>query len=273
MATDKLGCTLFAISAIILALSTFNLINKKKEAFTEVEDRMYGGNALDNTLKLEQYQDSVIVNNGTSVEQVNKQGAQYYLNLQAYLSPTLQNLELASNISARPIQAGIPLPGAAQSYSNQNGNGYVNNLGNLGGGEFATVAYSNERASQLSKCAKDLPMFASSSLLPKPSSNADNNALSQSAARSLAAWTNLSPVEQLGAITSTNLPFGKTTDFRAAIEIPRNNIQTAMFNSSPGLGIPAFFGSINSETGRPGFNYGGFGGEDARQQQSAMNRR
>jgi hypothetical protein len=41
------------------------------------------------------------MNIGTSTAQVNKMGAQYYLNLQNYLNPSQQNLELASNISAK----------------------------------------------------------------------------------------------------------------------------------------------------------------------------
>ena len=151
---------------------------------------------------LENYQDSIVVNNGSSVEDINKTGARYYLNLQNYLNPSIDNLELAQNISSRPTQAGIPLPGAASFYKNSLGDGYTDNLGHLKGMAFPPVSYVNDRADQLSQCAKDLPMFAASSLLPKPSVNADNNGLSQSAARALAAFTALSPAEQIGAITS-----------------------------------------------------------------------
>jgi hypothetical protein len=90
-------------------------------------------------------------------------------------------------------------------------------------------------------------MFAASSLLPKPSSNADNNALSQDAARALAAWTNLSPVEQIGALTSIgNMPYGTTVSERPIPLIPQNSVLTPMFNSSPSVGIPTTIGSFNS---------------------------
>jgi len=258
MGNNNLGCTIFAIAAVILAISTFNNINK--EAFTQMVDtKLDGGNGLYPTLAVENYQQGIVENIGTSVEQVNKQGAQYYLNLQNYLNPSIQNLELASNISARPIQGGVSLPGAAESYSNKNGDGYISNLGHLSGlGAYPPVAYSNERAAQLSKCASDLPLFAASSLLPKPSSNADNNALSQSAARALAAWTNLAPVEQIGAITSTKLPFSKTTDERAIVQIPQTSIQTPMFYAASGLYVPPTYGSVNSFTGAPGPNNAAF---------------
>jgi hypothetical protein len=246
----NLGCTLFAISAIILAMSTLFVL--KTEKFTEVRESVRPtftpGNSLDNTARLESYQDTLLMNIGTSTSQVNKMGAQYYLDLQNYLNPSMQNLELASNIQATPIQAGVPLPGAPESYSNKNGNGYVNNLGYLSGvGAFPPVAYSNDRASQLSKCAKDLPMFAASSLLPKPSVNADNNALSQSAARALAAWTNLSPVEQIGALTTLgNMPYGTTTDFRAVPLIPQSSVLTPLFMGPSNVGISPVYGSVIS---------------------------
>ena len=261
MNSDKLGCTVFAIAAVILAISTFNIF-QKQEKFTEVlhqapngRPRYSTGPDFETTQKLENYQNSVVMNVGTSVDQVNKTGASYYLNLQNYLNPSLDNLELASNISARPVQAGVPLPGASDSYTNSLGNGYVNNLGHLNGNAYPPVSYQNNRASQLSKCAKDLPMFAASSLLPKPSANADNNALSQSAARALAAFTALSPVEQIGAITSTNLPYSKTTDFRAIEQIPQASVQSSMFYTSPAGYIPPTYGSVNSQTFQPGPNY------------------
>jgi hypothetical protein len=248
---SNLGCTILAISAIILAISTFTLFNKP-ENFTEVSENVVPtftpGNSLTNTQALENYQNTIRMNIGTNPSEVNKIAAQYYLDLQNYLNPSKQNLELASNISSEPINAGVPLPGASSSYSNKNGNGYVNNLGYLSGqGAFAPVAYSNERASQLSKCAKDLPMFAASSLLPKPSSNADSNALSQDAARALAAWTNLSPAEQIGALTTIgNLPYGTTVSERPIPLIPQSSILTPMFNGPGTLGTPITYGSFNS---------------------------
>lgn len=251
MANGNLGCTIFAISAIILAMSTLCILNKEK--FTEVHEHSVTptftpGNSLTHTQKLENYQDTLLMNVGTSVDQVNKMGAQYYLDLQNYLNPSNQNLELASNISSQPIRAGVPLPGAPESYSNKNGDGYVNNLGHLSGyGAFPPVAYSNDRAAQLSKCAKELPMFAASSLLPKPSTNADNNALSQSAARSLAAWTNLSPVEQIGAITSIgNLPFGKSVSERPIPPIHKDHTHSVAFNNSSFIGGPVIYGSVDN---------------------------
>jgi hypothetical protein len=246
----NLQCTIFAISAIILAMSTIFILNKEK--FTEVKESVEPtftpGNSLANTIALENYQDTILMNTGTSTAEVNKIGAQYYLDLQNYLNPSRQNLELASNIQATPVVAGVPLPGAPESYEYKNGNGYVNNLGFLQGvGAFPPVAYSNDRAAQLSKCAKDLPMFAASSLLPKPSVNADNNALSQSAARALAAWTNLSPVEQSGALTRIgNLPYGTTVSERPIPLIPQNSIVTPMFNGPGTLGTPITYGSFNS---------------------------
>ena len=190
MANQKMGCAIFAIAAVILAMSTMNVFNK--ESFTDVGPtqnvvpRYTGANSLSSAQALENYQDRVVMNVGTSVEDVNKAGAQYYTNLQNYLNPSIDNLELAQNISSRPIMAGVPLPGAQHFYKNDLGDGFVDNLGHLGGNVFPSVSYRNDRAAQLSQCAKDLPMFAASSLLPKPSVNANNNALSQSAARAQA---------------------------------------------------------------------------------------
>ena len=261
----KLGFSIFAISAIILAVSVIHNKSgflRSKSNFGEVNDnrfysKTYGGNGLDTTRRLQDFQDSIVMNSLTSVEQVNSIGAQYYSNLQNYLSPSRQNLEMASNISAEPVEAGLNRPGAHGSYSNINGNGYVDNLGSLGSsyGSFATVSYKdNDRASQLSKCAKDLPMFAASSLLPKPSSNADSHALNQTAARALSAWTNLAPAEQIGALTSLgNMPFGKTVSERPVPLIPKHTVVTPMFHGSSALGIPVTFGSFNSN-GQPGTN-------------------
>ena len=217
-----------------------------------VVNRYTGANSISSANELEKYQDSVVMNIGTSVEDVNKTGAQYYLNLQNYLNPSIDNLELAQNISSRPIMGGVPLPGASSFYKNSIGDGYTDNLGHLGGLSFPPVSYKDDRASQLSQCAKDLPMFAASSLLPKPSVNADNNALSQSAARALAAFTALSPAEQIGAITSNNTPFSKTTDYRALDQIPIQSMSTPMFGSASALYIPPTFGQVNSGTDQAG---------------------
>jgi hypothetical protein len=257
MANEKLGCAIFAVAAVLLAISTMNVF-KQQENFSEVAPtqnivpRYTGAPSLSAAQNIENLQDRLVMNVGTSVEDVNKAGARYYLNLQNYLNPSVDNLELAQNISARPIMAGVPLPGAAESYRNGLGDGYTSNLGHLGGNTFPSVSYQNERAVQLNQCAKDLPMFAASSLLPKPSVNADNNALSQSAARALAAFTALSPVEQIGAITSNNTPYSKTSDYRALDSINYNNYVDPIFQGSSALGIPPAFGQVQSATDRSG---------------------
>jgi hypothetical protein len=221
-------------------------------ASPNVTTRYTGANSLSSANDLEKYQDTIVMNVGTSVEDVNKTGAQYYINLQNYLNPSIDNLELAQNINSRPTMAGVPLPGAASFYKNSIGDGYTDNLGHLGSMAFPPVSYKDDRASQLSQCAKDLPMFAASSLLPKPSVNADNNALSQSAARALAAFTALSPAEQIGAITSNNTPYSKTTDFRALDQLSIQSMQTPMFGSASALYTPATFGQVNSGTDKSG---------------------
>lgn len=208
--------------------------------------------SLSSANDLETYQDNIVMNVGTSVEDVNKMGARYYTNLQNYLNPSIDNLELAQNVSSRAIMAGVPLPGASSFYKNSIGDGYTDNLGHLGNMAFPPVSYQNDRAAQLSQCAKDLPMFAASSLLPKPSVNADNNALSQNAARALAAFTALSPAEQIGAITSNNTPFSKTTDYRALDQIPLQDMMTPVFGASPALYISPSFGQVNSQTDQAG---------------------
>jgi len=208
--------------------------------------------SLSSANDLETYQDNIVMNVGTSVEDVNKMGARYYTNLQSYLNPSIDNLELAQNVSSRAIMAGVPLPGASSFYKNSIGDGYTDNLGHLGNMAFPPVSYRNDRAAQLSQCAKDLPMFAASSLLPKPSVNADNNALSQNAARALAAFTALSPAEQIGAITSNNTPFSKTTDYRALDQIPLQDMMTPVFGASPALYISPSFGQVNSKTDQAG---------------------
>ena len=256
MEGDKLGCAIFAIAAVLLAMSTLNVFDKQ-ENFTEISNqnvipRYTAGPSLSSTNNLENYQDSMVMNVGTSVEDVNKSGARYYTNLQNYLNPSIDNLELAQNISARPVMAGVPLPGASSFYKNGLGDGYSDNLGHLNGNTYPAVSYSNNRADQLSQCSKDLPMFAASSLLPKPSVNADNNALSQNAARALAAFTALSPVEQIGAITSNNTPYSKTSDYRALDQISTNNMQTPMFGASPSLYISPSYGQVQSNSDQSG---------------------
>jgi len=256
MANEKISTVIFAISAILLAMASFTSFNK--ESFTEVGPtqnvipRFSGAPSLDSTQNLENYQDKIVMNAGTNVNDVNKAGARYYLNLQNYLNPSIDNLELAQNISSRPVMAGVPLPGAQNFYKNDLGDGYMSNVGHLGGNVFPAVSYQNDRAAQLSQCAKDLPMFAASSLLPKPSVNADNNALSQSAARALAAFTALSPVEQIGAITSNNTPYSKSSDYRALDPINYNNYVDPIFQGSSALGISPSFGQVNSSTERTG---------------------
>ena len=258
---DKFGPIVFTLTAVLLAMSALNVF-KKRENFGAVEgsnpadvntvNRFNTGASLTSAYDLENYQDSIVMNVGSSVEDINKAGARYYLNLQNYLNPSIDNLELAQNISSRPIQAGVPLPGASSFYKNSLGDGFTDNLGRLGGMSFPPVSYVNDRASQLSQCAQNLPMFAASSLLPKPSVNADNNALSQNAARALAAFTALSPAEQIGAITSNNTPYSKTSDFRALDQISVNNMQTPIFGASPALYTPPSYGQVQSSNDSAG---------------------
>jgi hypothetical protein len=257
MANEKLGCAVFAIAAVLLAMSTLNIF-EQKENFSEVTQnvipRYTGAPSISAAKDMENYQDQFVMNAGTNVDDVNKAGARYYLNLQNYLNPSIDNLELAQNISGRPIMAGGNLPGASGSYRNDLGDGYTNNLGQLGGQTFPAVSYKNDRASQMSQCAKDLPMFAASSLLPKPSVNANNNALSQSAARALSAFTALSPVEQIGAITSNRTPYSKTSDFRALDSINYNNYVDPIFQGSSAIGYSPTYGQVQSTTNRSGAN-------------------
>jgi hypothetical protein len=247
---------------IVLSVSAFNLMNNKKEKFTfaandEPAPKLASGPSLADTQALQGYQNNVLVNTGTNGDQINQMGANYYSTLQNYLNPSMQNLQLAQNVYSGNIMGtagltGPPPYGATSSYSDSLGNGYVDNLGYLNGESFPPVAYSNDRASELSKCAKDLPMFAASSLLPKPSTNADNNALSQSAARALAAYTALSPVEQIGAITSINTPYSKTSDVRALSQLPQSSMVTPLFNASSSTYISPTYGQFNSNTDRVG---------------------
>jgi hypothetical protein len=257
MATSDVAVGLFGLSALILAVSTMNMMNKREKftfAASDPEPRLASGPSLEKTKALENYQNNVLVNTGTNADQINRMGADYYSSLQNYLNPSMQNLELAQNIYAGNIMGstGPPPQGASSYYSDSVGNGYVDNLGYLNGSSFPSVAYSNDRASELSKCAKDLPMFAASSLLPKPSSNADNNALSQSAARALAAYTALSPVEQIGAITNINTPYSRTSDVRALDQIPQSSMVTPLFGASSSIYISPTYGQVPSSTERIG---------------------
>lgn len=256
MNENKLGCTVFAIAAILLAISTLNIFNKR-ENFGEVEDYSPGNrlamnnqfrgstaNKLSNAAALQSYQDRIRVNIGTQPDKVDDWAAKYYSELQNYLNPSMNNLELCQNINPRPIMGGSSVPGSAMHFSNKEGDGFVDNLGYLGNEAFPPVSYENERAAQLSNCAKNLPMFAASSLLPKISTNSSNNALSQSAARALAAFTALSPVEQLGAITSNKTPYSKTTDLRETV--PLGNVQSWPVGSASAVYTTPTFGQSNN---------------------------
>ena len=203
----------------------------------------FGGPSLSATQAVENYPNTVSVNNQTSVTQLNEMASQYYSTLENYLNPTAQNLELCQNILSTPILPDVNNPGQASSYS---GNMYTDNLGYLGNNVFPPVAYANERADELSNCAKDLPMFAASSLLPKASVNADNMALAQDAARALAAFTALSPVEQIGGITSIKTPYSKLTDIRALDPLNAPPIDVPFNQASTYLTTP-FYGSVNAE--------------------------
>ena len=208
--------------------------------------RNFSGPTLQDTQSLQNYQNELNVNNNTSINQINDMASKYYSILENYLNPTPMNLELAQNINSNSISPGANIPGAAHSYSDMNGNGYMDNLGYLGNNVYPPVAYPNERYDELSNCAKDLPMFAASSLLPKPSTNADNNALSQDAARALSAYTALSPVEQIGGITSIKTPYSKLTDIRAIDPINNSKMIDVPFNGSSSYGTTTTFGSVNA---------------------------
>ena len=208
--------------------------------------RNFSGPSLQDTQNLQNYQNNLNVNNNTSINEINQMASNYYSILENYLNPTPMNLELAQNLSTNNSMGGQVVPGAASSYSDSNGNGYIDNLGYLGNNVYPSVAYPNERYDELSNCAKDLPMFAASSLLPKPSTNADNNALSQDAARALSAYTALSPVEQIGGITRIKTPYSKLTDIRAIDPINSSQLVNVPFNGSSSYGTTTTFGSVNA---------------------------
>jgi hypothetical protein len=218
-----------------------------------VTQRNYSGSSLEATQQLQNYQDSITMGVGTNLNTVNSMAAQYYAILENYLSPTQLNLELAQNISSKSIYPGSTTGGQSSYYEDSTGNGYVDNLGYLGNNVYPSVSYGNDRMAELSNCAKDLPMFAASSLLPKASTNADNNALSQDAARALSAFTALSPVEQIGGITSIKTPYSKLTDLRAVDGVNIEMLINPAFGGSSSLGINPTTGAMNSK-GQPGAN-------------------
>jgi hypothetical protein len=217
-----------------------------------VTSRNYSGSSLEATKQLQGYQDDITMGVGTNLNDVNQMASKYYSLLEDYLNPTALNLELAQNISAGPIYPGSSAGGQSSYYENTSGNGYIDNLGYLGNNVYPPVSYGNDRMAELSSCAKDLPMFAASSLLPKASTNADNNALSQDAARALSAFTALSPVEQIGGITSIKTPYSKLTDLRALP--PGLSTSDWIVGGSSAAGINPTTGSINSSTYQPGPN-------------------
>ena len=80
MANENFGCAVFAIAAIILAISTLGVFNKQ-EGFGEVTGdvnvipRYTSAPSFTNARDLEDYQDKLIMNVGSSVEDINKSGA------------------------------------------------------------------------------------------------------------------------------------------------------------------------------------------------------
>jgi len=217
------------------------------------------GNTLANSQKIQNYQDAINVNNMTSSDDINQMANKYFSDLENYLNPSMANLELIQNVSSAPISAGSTNPMDAHAYTAANGDGYSSNLGYLNGVAHPPVTFGDSRTDQLSQCAKDLPMFAASSLLPKPSTNAGNNALSQSAARALAAFTALGAVEQIGAITSDGSVYSKMSDLRALPAIDQYNTATSIFYNTPYAGSSPIFGQTtvdqngNAQIGSSGF--------------------
>jgi len=212
-------------------------------------NKNFSGNTLENTKALENYQDSINVNVYTTPNQLNEMASKYYSTLENYLNPSTEQLQMCQNISSLPIRpngsSGGP-PGQANSYSNCAGDGYMDNLGYLGQNAYPPVAYGDDRSSEISNCAKNLPMFAASTLLPKPSTNADNIGLSQDAARALSAFTALSPVEQIGGITSIKTPYSKITDLRAIDPIGQGKMVDVPFGAASAYGTTPTFGNGNN---------------------------
>lgn len=189
------------------------------------------GNTQLNTQNLQNFPTQVRVNDMTTTGDISNMVSSYYSNLQNYLTPSMANLQLIQNVNPGIITPGETGTNNINNYLNELGDGFSSNIGFLNGVSYPPVSYGDARADKLSKCAKELPMFAASSLLPKPSTNSNNNALSQSAARALAAFTALGPVEQIGAITSDGSVYSKISDLRALPQI--QSTQSAMFYTTP----------------------------------------
>jgi hypothetical protein len=198
------------------------------------------GNTLSNTQNIQNFGDQVSVNTSTTNADINNMTTKYFTDLQNYLNPSMDNLQLIQNISSMSNGPSNNDPYQSNSYTSELGDGFRSNLGFLNGVAYPPVTFGDSRTDQLSQCAKELPMFAASSLLPKPSTNNSDNALSQSAARALAAFTNLGPVEQIGAITSDGSVYSKMSDIRALPQI--QSAQTAMFYSTPYAGSSPTYG-------------------------------
>lgn len=206
-----IGVAVAVMAVAMLMMMTVNQENK--EAFTEVAAgpapaastaKMVrsSGPSMRATEAVQNYQDNVTMDVASTPEDVLQRGAEYSDAVLAYTNPSSVNLELASN---QPM-TGLNAPGKCHYYGDSTtGNGFVDYCGQLGGKTYPAVDYPG-RDQKLSQCAKDLPMFAASSLLPKASPNADTQELTQEAAQALAALTNLSPIEQFGAPTNFGLP-------------------------------------------------------------------
>ena len=194
------------LAVVILIIMTVNR-KQQKEDFSEVDmqptmQTRQAGPTLAATQAIQDYPSSISMDVGSTVQDVAQKGAEYSDAVLAYTNPSGQNLELASN---QPM-SGLNAPGKCNYYSDPvTGNGFVDYCGELGGQTYPAVDFPG-RDQKLSQCAKDLPMFAASSLLPKASPNADTQELTQEAAQALAALTNLSPIEQFGAPTNFGLP-------------------------------------------------------------------
>ena len=260
MDDSKLGGAIFAITALVLGITAYN--SMKKESFGEVSapsvqstTRLTAGPDIQVAIDAENFQNRIIMNNASNRDDVSQMSSSFYQTLQDYLNPSSDNLELAQNISSKNIQAGRVNPGAANMYSNDVGDGFGSVLGHLNGSAYPPVSFRDDRAAGLSKCAKDLPMFAASSLLPKPSSNASDNGLSPSAARSLAAFTALGAFEQIGVPTQIgNLPGSKISQERMTFNVPKSNMTVPLFNASSSAMYPSDYGQVNSTTWRNGFS-------------------
>lgn len=258
MDDSKLGVAILGLSALVLGIAA---LTNKKENFTEVAPntssatRLTPAPNIQVAMDAENFQNRIIMNNASNRDDVSQQSASFYQTLQDYLNPSSDNLELAQNISSKNIQAGRNNPGAANMYSNDVGDGFSSVLGHLGGSDYPPVNFGDDRAAGLSKCAKDLPMFAASSLLPKPSTNASDNGLSQSAARSLAAFYALGAYEQIGVPTQIgNLPGSKITQERATFNVPQANMTVPLFNASSSAMYPSDYGQVNGTTWKNGFS-------------------